>query len=117
MLLLSLAREAVGRRSGTGEDIWSCGGASKLFYTSPLIAGDIVIAMCGYTGPAFAVKSGGSGDQTEKRLWTHPKNPQRVGSGVVVDEYIYILNEPGIAWCLDAKTGEKKWEQRLSPAA
>jgi outer membrane protein assembly factor BamB len=72
-----------------------------------------VIAMCGYTGPAFAVKGGGHGDQTEKTLWTHPKNPQRVGSGVVVDGKVYILNEPGIAWCLDAATGEKEWEQRL----
>jgi outer membrane protein assembly factor BamB len=30
-----------------------------------------------------------------------------------VDGHVYIHNEP-IAWCLDAKTGEKKWEQRLS---
>ena len=36
-----------------------------------------------------------------------------VGSGVVVNGHIYILNEPGIAWCLDSRTGEKKWEQRL----
>jgi outer membrane protein assembly factor BamB len=60
------------------------------------------------------VKSGGNGDQTDKTLWLHPKNTQRVGSGVVVDGYIYILNEPGLAWCLDARTGEKKWEQRLA---
>jgi outer membrane protein assembly factor BamB len=113
VLLLSLPERlwAVDPRSGT--EIWSCGGLSKLVYTSPLIAGDVVIAMCGFTGPAIAVKSGGSGDQTDKILWTHSKNPQRVGSGVVVAGHIYILNEPGLAWCLDPKTGEKKWEQRL----
>lgn len=113
VLLLSLPERLFAVEPATGQEIWSCGGASKLFYTSPLIAGDIVIAMCGYGGPAFAVKSGGSGDQTDKTLWLHPKNTQRVGSGVVVDGYIYILNEPGLAWCLDAKTGEKKWEERL----
>jgi outer membrane protein assembly factor BamB len=113
VLLLSLPERLFAVDPRTGTDVWSCGGASKLFYTSPLIAGDIVIAMCGYGGPAFAVKSGGSGDQTDKTLWHHPKNTQRVGSGVVVDGHIYILNEPGLAWCLDAKTGEKKWEERL----
>jgi outer membrane protein assembly factor BamB len=46
-------------------------------------------------------------------LWIHPRNPQRVGSGVVAGDYVYILNEPGQAWCLDPKTGEKKWEERL----
>lgn len=112
-LLLALPETLRAVEPRTGEEIWSCGGLSKLVYTSPLLSGDIVIAMCGYTGPAIAVKGGGRGDQTDKILWTHAKNPQRVGSGVVVDGHIYILNEPGIAWCIDATTGEKKWEQRL----
>ena len=74
--------------------------------------------MGGYGSPALAVKTG-KGDVTEaNRLWLHDtKNPQRVGSGVVVGDYIYILNEPGIAWCLEVKTGEKKWEQRLGGAS
>jgi outer membrane protein assembly factor BamB len=113
VLLLSLPERLWAVDPTSGVEIWSCGGLSKLVYTSPLIAGDIVIAMCGFTGPAIAVKSGGSGDQTDKILWTHPKNPQRVGSGVVVDGHIYILNEPGLAWCLDPKTGDRKWEERL----
>jgi hypothetical protein len=73
--------------------------------------------MCGYGGPAMAVKGGGKGDVTEThRLWHHTqRNPQRVGSGVVVGDYIYILNEPGIAWCLEARSGDKKWEERKSP--
>ena len=31
----------------------------------------------------------------------------------LVDGHVYILNEDGIAWCLDATTGERKWEKRL----
>ena len=113
VLLLSLPERLWSVDSATGNEIWSCGGPSKLFYTSPLIANDIIVAMCGYTGPAIAVKSGAAGDQTNQTLWTHPKNPQRVGSGVVVGDYIYILNEPGLAWCIDATTGDKKWEERI----
>jgi outer membrane protein assembly factor BamB len=119
VLLLSLPTRLWAVDPRTGDDIWSCGGMGPLSYTSPVIAGDVIVAMSGYGGPAFAVTSGGSGDVTEsRRLWIHdqPKPPQRVGSGVVVDGFLYILNEPGAAWCLDPKTGEKKWQQpRLSP--
>jgi outer membrane protein assembly factor BamB len=113
LLLLSLPEKLRAVDPKTGADVWTCDGPSKLVYTSPLVAGDVVIAMCGYGGPAIAVKGTGTGDQTENRLWIHPRNPQRVGSGVIVGDYLYILNEPGNAWCLDPKTGDRKWEQRL----
>lgn len=116
VVLLALPQTLRALDPKTGEEIWSCGGLSNnLVYTSPLIWKDTIIAMCGYGGPALAVKSGGRGDVTEShRLWTHAqKNPQRVGSGAIVDGHLYILNEPGIAWCLDVQTGDKKWEQRL----
>jgi outer membrane protein assembly factor BamB len=92
--------------------VWTCDGPSKLVYTSPLVAGEIVVTMCGYGGPALAVKPTGTGDQTANRLWLHERNPQRVGSGVVVGDHIYIRNEKG-AFCLDAKTGERKWTDEL----
>ena len=76
------------------------------------MAGDIVVTMCGYGGPALAVRPAGTGDQTANRLWLHGAIPQRVGSGVVVGDYIYIRNEKG-AFCLDAKTGERKWTDEL----
>ena len=41
-------------------------------------------------------------------------NPQRVGSGTIVGDHVYILNENGIAWCLELATGKKLWEQRIS---
>ena len=47
-------------------------------------ANGIAVCMSGYGGPALAVKLGGTGDITNDRLWHHPKNTQRVGSGVIV---------------------------------
>jgi outer membrane protein assembly factor BamB len=113
LLLLSLPDKLYACDPKTGLEIWSCGGlANNLVYTTPLVAGDIVIAMCGYGGPAIAVRAGGKGDVTEThKLWTHPRNSQRVGSGVVVDGHVFILNENGNFWCLDPQTGERKWEE------
>ncbi len=112
LMLLSLPEKLRAVDPLTGEEAWTCEGPSKLVYTSPLVAGDIVVTMCGYGGPALGVRPEGTGDQTANRLWLHERNPQRVGSGVVVGDYIYIRNEKG-AFCLDAKTGERKWTDEL----
>jgi len=97
-----------------GREIWRCGGLSKLVYTSPLVSGDTVVAMSGYMGPAVAARTGGEGDVTQShRLWLVEKNPQRIGSGVIVGDHIFILNEPAIAHCIELATGNVVWQQRL----
>jgi outer membrane protein assembly factor BamB len=75
--------------------------------------------MGGYSGMALAVRAGGTGDITSThRLWHHPRTKQRIGSGVIHDGHIYILNDPGVAECFELKTGDRVWEERLKgPAA
>jgi len=104
----------------TGKELWTCSGLNPLAYTSPLYdrPKDIVVAMGGFGGMALAVKAGGSGDVTEtRRLWHHPKTKQRIGSGVIHDGHIYILNDPGVAECFELETGKLVWEERLKGPA
>src|SRR6266498_1208719 len=99
----------------TGRELWTCGGLNPLVYTSPLYAEAIVVAMGGFMGSALAVTAGGAGDVTgTHRLWHHPKTKQRIGSGVVHDGHIYILNDPGVAECYELKTGQLLWEERIA---
>jgi outer membrane protein assembly factor BamB len=120
-LILTWPNRVVAFEPTTGRELWSCAGINPLVYTSPLYepSKEIVVAMGGYNGMALAVKAGGSGDVTEsRRLWRHPKTKQRIGSGVIHDEYIYILNDPGVAECFELETGKSVWEERLrGPAA
>ena len=98
----------------TGREIWTCRGLNPLVYTSPLYADNIVVAMGGYMGMALAVKADGNGDVTgTHRLWHHPKTKQRIGSGVIHERHIYILNDPGVAECYELETGRLVWEERL----
>jgi outer membrane protein assembly factor BamB len=115
LLLLSLPNTLWAVKPATGDEVWTCQGLGDLVYTSPLVDGDVVVAMGGFHSPAIACRLGGKGDVTEThRLWHHKeRNPQRVGSGVAINGHTYILNENGIIWCLDTKTGEKTWEERL----
>lgn len=116
LVLLSLPNTLWAVDPATGQDVWSCGGLGDLVYTSPIFDGETIVTMSGYGGPAMAVKSGGSGDVTDThRLWQHamPKPPQRVGSGAIAKGCVFIHNEP-YASCLDAKTGEQRWQKRLA---
>lgn len=97
----------------SGKELWSCEGLTKLVYTSPLLSEDgIVVAMSGYGGSALAVRAGGYGDVTvTHRLWHHPRNTQRIGSGVILGNYCYMVNESGQGQRLDLKTGMDDWKK------
>ena len=97
-----------------GRELWTCRGLNPLVYTSPLYSEGIVVTMGGYGGTAMATRVGEKGDVTAThQLWTRPKEKQRIGSGVIHERHIYILNEPGIAQCIGLKTGKVVWEEKL----
>jgi outer membrane protein assembly factor BamB len=99
----------------TGKEIWRCRGLNSYVYTSPLVGNGVAVAMSGYGGQAIAVKLGGTGDITADRLWQHPKNPQRVGSGVIVGDHVYMVDESGPPRCFELKTGTEVWKVAKRP--
>jgi len=103
-----------------GALLWSCKGLEKdkakdrLVYTTPLVTSEVIVAMAGYGGPGIALKPGEKGDVTDaNRLWRHPVNPQRIGSGVLIGDHIYVINEPGNAQCIEWKSGKVVWNERV----
>jgi outer membrane protein assembly factor BamB len=97
-----------------GGELWTCEGLNKLVYNSALLTpDDVVVAFGGYGGMGVAVKAGGSGDVTGRRLWHLPKVSQRIGSGVIHEGHHYILSDGGLAECRDLKTGEMVYSERL----
>jgi outer membrane protein assembly factor BamB len=104
----------------TGELLWNSrgltreGSPSQLVYTSPLASQEAIVAMSGFGGPALAVRTGGSGDMTEThQLWRLPSAPQRIGSGVILGEHLYMVNTPGTFQCFELKTGKSLWIERI----
>jgi outer membrane protein assembly factor BamB len=101
----------------TGKELWRCGGLGNEVYAMPIVAksGDLVVGISGHNGPLMAVWAGGRGDVTAShRLWRQAeKNPQRIGSGVLHQGRLYVIDAPGVVECLDAKTGEVQWKERL----
>jgi outer membrane protein assembly factor BamB len=113
-LIMTFPKRVAAFDPSSGEERWTCQGLNPLVYTSPLHHDGVIVAMGGFGGSALAVKTGGHGDVTEtNRLWHQPKCRQRIGSGVIAGDHIYILDDPGIAECIELKTGKSIWEERL----
>ena len=100
----------------TGKQLWISKGIGNTIYTTPLAGENIVVAMSSDMngGNAIALKPGGKGDVTEsQRVWRLERVKGAIGSGVIYQGHIYTIDRDGIAACLDLKTGEKVWEERL----
>ncbi len=114
-ILVSMPHHVQAYDLSTGEILWRCDGLGDLVYTSVLLGDGVAVAMGGYHGPAIGFRLGGTGNVTESnRLWLNDKrNPQRIGSGVVVGPHIFMANEPGIMECIEVESGEQLWRSRL----
>jgi len=100
----------------TGKQLWLSKGLGGTIYTTPLWGQSVLLATSSDMngGNAIALKPGGSGDVTEsQRLWRLPRIKGAIGSGVIHEGHVYTIDRDGIAACLDLKTGEKVWEERL----
>lgn len=103
----------------TGHILWTCSGAGLLAYTDVVVGdvegvGKIGIAMAGYGGKAIGFKMGGTGDVTAtNRLWqSKTAPPQRIGSGIIVGQHLFMVNEPGFE-CIEAATGKSIWKKNM----
>ena len=118
-ILCSLPTRVIACDPESGSLLWSCAGLADekvdLVYAAPVVSGGIGVAFTGWVnGPTIGFKLGGSGDVTAtNRLWLE-KQPQRIGSGVVVDGRLFIVNAgPGTAQCIECRTGKVLWTERL----
>jgi outer membrane protein assembly factor BamB len=103
----------------TGKELWTCDGLMEYVYTSPLYSAkhNIAVAMSGYSKSALAVKLTGAEKYTKNDLlWHHPRNDQRVGSGVIVGDHVYIYEENAGKEsnvgpkCYELTTGKEVWQ-------
>ncbi|HLK67401.1 MAG TPA: PQQ-binding-like beta-propeller repeat protein [Bryobacteraceae bacterium] len=111
-----------GHDPATGKEIWRGNGLNPTnnpnyrTIASTVVFGDIV-----YTPtrerPLIAFRAGGHGDITEShKLWEFNNGPD-VPTPVTDGKYFYTVNDRGILWCLDAKTGAEVWgKKRIKPA-
>jgi outer membrane protein assembly factor BamB len=66
--------------------------------------------------PLLVLRAGGRGDVSKSHLAWSTQNGPDVPTPVTDGKYFYVVNDRGIVWCLDAKTGKEVYgQQRLKP--
>jgi outer membrane protein assembly factor BamB len=101
-----------------GKELWRCKGIPDGGYVCPSVIANngIVYAIGGRKNTALAVRAGGRGEVTESHLLWHVGKGSNVASPVYHNGHIYWLHErQGVAYCLNAETGETVYEKRLEP--
>ena len=115
-VLISLGSMALyGYDPDTGQELWrvdamgSHSGACR-----PVFGHGLVFAPMGAAGQLFAVRPNGSGNVTDSHvLWTHKRSVPRRASPLLVDDLLFLVADDGVAACLEARTGEEIWRERL----
>jgi outer membrane protein assembly factor BamB len=111
-----------GHDPATGKELWRSRGLNPTgdpnfrIVASPLALGDVVIAPT-RVRPMLALRAGGKGDVTEtNRLWSFDQGPD-VPTPASDGEYLYVVTDKGIVWCLDPRTGKPHYgPERLRAA-
>ncbi|MBI5388144.1 MAG: PQQ-binding-like beta-propeller repeat protein [Verrucomicrobia bacterium] len=117
-LIVTLPLRVIALAPQTGEPLWSCDGLNTGAYSSPFFGDGLVGATgSGLRNAAMAIRPGGEGDVTgTHRVWdqTPPGSKGCIGSGVIWRGHIYQVTMMGFAQCLDLKTGQTLWDERLT---
>ena len=110
-----------GHDLANGKELWRANGLNpdnNPFYrivASPVIFNDIVYVPT-RVKPLLALRAGGRGDISSSHLIWSTMNGPDVPTPVTDGKYFYVVNDKGIVWCMDAKTGAEIYaQQRLKP--
>ena len=116
-LLISHGSKALyGYEPATGKELWHVE-EQKTHSASgrPIVGHGMIFVSMGHPkSELWAVKPGGRGDVTETHVaWKVKRNVPTRSSAVMGGDLIYMIDDGGIASCLEAKTGEQVWNERV----
>jgi outer membrane protein assembly factor BamB len=102
----------------TGKVLWEYDQAfDKRTVSSPLIAGDLILGSCGSgAGGNFvtAVRVGDAARGKKPELaYQMKKSAPYVTTGIVVGDFAWLWSDSGILTCLNALTGEIRFQERV----
>jgi outer membrane protein assembly factor BamB len=121
-LVITGGDAVTGHDLNTGKELWRADALnpdndfSYRIVASPVVHGELIIAPS-RERPMLAMKSGGRGNVASSHvIWSFNNGPD-VPTPVTDGKYVYVVNDRGIMWCLDAKSGAEIYgKQRLRPS-
>ncbi len=98
-----------------GKMIWTCKGPAEVNAGTVVTYGDLVIASGGYPEKEIlAIRADGEGDVSQSHVvWRDSTAITYVPTALVHDGHVFIVNDGGVASCLEAESGRPLWRERL----
>ena len=100
----------------SGAPLWMVEGLARLCCPTPILMDDSVIVTSGPGGNVRRLRLPLRLDGKPETLWQSVKGAGFVPSGICVGDLYYYGSDRGIVSCLDLKTGEELWQQRIGAA-
>ena len=99
----------------TGRELWKVRHRGWSITPRPVFGHGLVFLVMDYERPElWAVRPGGQGDVTETNIaWKLTRGSPKQPSFLLIGDLLYLVGDSGIAACLEAKTGEVVWRERL----
>jgi outer membrane protein assembly factor BamB len=81
---------------------------------SPVVAGDLIIATCGFvTGQKHHVALRVGKDGRPAEAWRVERQVAYMPTPVVKGDRVYLMSEQGWATCVELQTGKEVWQERV----
>lgn len=105
-----------------GQELWRLSdNNTQVKVPTPVVAADLVIVTGGYPPggrPIYAIRPGGSGDLGAAGIaWKTDRGAPYTGTPLLYRGILYVCTDNGVLSAYEPKTGERIYQQRVSPAA
>ena len=114
--IISPASDMVGAYDpATGAELWTVRYTGYSVIPRPVFGHGMVFLSTSYdSASVLAVKTDGKGDVTDTHIaWTLKKGAPHTPSMLLVGDELYMVSDGGVASCVDARTGDVHWQERL----
>jgi outer membrane protein assembly factor BamB len=108
--------KAKGYDAATGTELWSVHGLQMQCIPSPVVVDDLLLAVSGRKGNSLAIRldDKGRGDLTGSHvLWKNHRGAPNIPSPICVGNLYFLVDDNGIATCLEVTSGDVLWQERL----
>ena len=116
VLVSAGAMALYGYDPATGQELWRVETIGTHSTSCRPVAGlGMVYATMGFSkGILLAVRPDGKGHVTESHVaWSYNKAAPRKPSVLIKDDLLFMVDDGGVATCLDARTGLEIWKERV----
>lgn len=101
----------------TGRELWRTTGVESNAIHTPLVGKGLVIVSAGFPAKKVIAIRTGAVAAGKRVAWEYAKGTGYVLSNILYGDYVYLLTDSGVVTCVDAETGDIKYEGGRPPVS